>query len=104
MNLFKFSSLQSDYSIQFLSNFNSEFIKVDSVILVSKNKIYTKSSAVLNILKLLKGGYQILYILILIPQPIRDWVYDYIATHRYQWFGKQKKCLLPNNDIKHKFL
>lgn len=29
-----------------------------------------------------------------IPTPLRDAVYDYIAKRRYDWFGQAKDCLV----------
>lgn len=30
----------------------------------------------------------------IIPAPLRDAVYDYVAKHRYEWFGKEDKCIV----------
>lgn len=30
----------------------------------------------------------------IIPTPLRDAVYDYIAKRRYDWFGKDDDCLV----------
>jgi predicted DCC family thiol-disulfide oxidoreductase YuxK len=32
----------------------------------------------------------------IVPEPVRDWVYDRVAANRYNWFGKTEMCaLLP---------
>lgn len=29
-----------------------------------------------------------------VPTPLRDAVYDYVAKRRYDWFGKEDDCLV----------
>ncbi|MGX1983180.1 DCC1-like thiol-disulfide oxidoreductase family protein [Thermolongibacillus altinsuensis] len=41
---------------------------------------------------------------ILIPKPLRDRLYDWIAKHRYEWFGKRDSCLMPTPDVRMRFL
>jgi predicted DCC family thiol-disulfide oxidoreductase YuxK len=38
--------------------------------------------------------YSALSSLLIIPAPIRDAVYNYIAKNRYNWFGKEDKCIV----------
>jgi len=40
----------------------------------------------------------------IIPAPIRDAVYDYVATRRYHWFGKSTECILPTEDVLDRFV
>lgn len=100
---FKFVSRQSSIGIQLLNQYNiSETI--DSVILIDNNRAYTESDAILNICKYLKGSCKLLFILLIIPKPIRNFYYKKIAENRYKWFGKQNQCLIPTPDIKKRFL
>jgi len=55
-----------------------------SVVLIENNKVYLKSSAILRIFRKLGALWPLLYILIIIPSFIRDWLYDYIARKRYR--------------------
>ena len=40
----------------------------------------------------------------IVPQFIRDWVYDIISKNRYVWFGKKDSCIIPTVALKSKFL
>ncbi|WHY31631.1 thiol-disulfide oxidoreductase DCC family protein [Bacillus wiedmannii] len=100
---FKFASRQSSIGIQLLNQYNvSETI--DSVILIDNTRAYTGSDAILNICKYLKGSCKLLFILLIIPKPIRNFYYKKVAENRYKWFGKQNQCLIPTPDIKKRFL
>ncbi len=101
---FKFASIQSDAAKEILLQFDDYNSDIDSIILINKNHIYYKSSAVLRVCKILGGLYSFLIIFWLIPKPIRDWMYDFIAKNRYRWFGKRESCMMPSADLKERFL
>ncbi|MEX1383530.1 thiol-disulfide oxidoreductase DCC family protein [Lutibacter sp.] len=101
---FKFASLQSDAAKELLLQYNVKKIKIDSIILIENGTFYEKSTAALRISKKLNGGFKLLYIFILIPTFIRDWVYNYIAKNRYKWFGKKDNCMIPSEKLKSRFL
>jgi predicted DCC family thiol-disulfide oxidoreductase YuxK len=57
-------------------------LTVQSVILIDRNKVYTKSTAVIKALQK-KGGFWIAaWIFRLVPVCIRDAVYDWVAENR----------------------
>ena len=83
--------------------FSKELKGIDSVIFYNK-KVFTKSSAVINILSELGGIYKLAYIFNIIPAFISDSMYDYIARNRFQWFGKLNKCPMPEKKNISRFL
>ena len=101
---FIFTSLQSDAAKEILLQFQIKKLKLDSILLVENGTMYEKSTAVLKISKHLNSGYKLLYLLIIIPVFIRDFVYNKIATNRYKWFGKSENCKIQNFEIKNRFL
>lgn len=103
-NQFLFAPLQAEKIVTYLQKFPENFDNIDSILLVTEKKIYTKSSAALKIAKELKGIYPLLYVFYIIPKPVRDIVYDFIAKNRYKWFGKQESCMMPTPGVKEKFL
>lgn len=80
----------------------------DSIILVEggpdSRRITTQSTAVLRIAKRLRGPWPLAYALIVIPKPLRDWAYRFIARNRYRWFGKRESCMLPTPELRDRFL
>ncbi len=101
---FNFASLQSDIGGELLKQFNLSNEQLDSVVLIKNDKAYTRSSAALQVLRTLGGAWSLLYGLIIIPKPIRDIIYDWVAKNRYKWFGKQESCWLPTPDLRARFL
>lgn len=101
--LFKFGSLQSANSKSILLNLGVEQ-NLKTVILIADGVAYFKSDAALQILKQLKFPFKILYIFIIVPRFIRNWVYDFIAKNRYKFFGKKDTCMVPSQELKERFI
>lgn len=102
---FSFASLQSDVAKELLIKHNKVSKEVDSVVLITEEgRVFDKSSAALRIASKLKGGWKLFAILLVVPPFIRDVVYQFIAKHRYNWFGKKEKCMLPTPQQKERFL
>ena len=102
---FRYTSLQGDLGKRLLAERNIDPNKIDSIILIEPNvAYYYKSSAALEISKGLKGAYPFMSIFLIIPSSIRDWVYDFIAKNRYQWFGKKESCMIPTKEQQELFL
>lgn len=41
----------------------------------------------------------------IVPAPLRDAVYDYVANRRYDWFGKGDDCLvLKETELLERFI
>ena len=95
---FKFSFLNSNRSKKLLQEFGESYKKVNSIILIENQKAYSKSAAVLRIAKHLGGLYPLLYMFVIIPPVIRNFVYDVIARNRYKWFGKNDTCGINTPD------
>lgn len=41
------------------------------------------------------GPWRLLRVLWIVPRPLRDALYSFIARNRYRFFGKRQACLVP---------
>jgi predicted DCC family thiol-disulfide oxidoreductase YuxK len=103
---FLFAPLQSEIGKEIISDFNIDTQKTDSILLYNpENKTITyKSSAALRIAKQLGFPLNLMILFIIVPPFIRNWVYDYIAKHRYRWFGEKESCMIPTPELQSKFI
>ncbi len=101
---FAFASLQSDYGQQLLAKHNFPQETFDTFILQEGDQLYLRSTGALRVARELRGAWSLLYIFIVVPRPIRDVVYRFIAKHRYRWFGKKDQCMIPSPEIRARFL
>jgi predicted DCC family thiol-disulfide oxidoreductase YuxK len=102
--IFRFASLQSDFGQSVLAQNVVDTEGGDTIILLEDGKVYDRSTAALRIARRLSGGIQFLYVFIIVPKFIRDFVYKIIARNRYRWFGKQESCWMPTKELKARFL
>ena len=101
---FRFAALQSETGRMLLARFGLATEKFDTVVLVAGDRIFTRSDAALELLRRLGRPWAWAYILRVIPRAWRNWAYDWVARHRYQWFGREESCWLPRPEWKGRFL
>ena len=102
---FRFVALQSELGQKIIKHIGIANSNIDSIILYLPGiAYYYKSSAVIEIAKSLQGFFNYGMLFRLLPNALRDVVYDYIARNRYKWYGKKESCMLPTPELKAKFL
>jgi predicted DCC family thiol-disulfide oxidoreductase YuxK len=101
---FKFASLQSEIGQQWLQRFGIAKNEFESFVLIQGDKYYLKSGAALKMLRELGGIWKAFYVFIVVPRPVRDFMYDLIAKSRYKIFGKRDVCMVPTPELKERFL
>lgn len=102
---FKFASIQSQTGQKLLSECGLPADYAEAVLLIQDGKISCGSTAALNIGRMLKFPWSFLAALgYIFPKVLRDWVYQQIAKHRYQWFGKRDVCIVPTEGLKARFI
>lgn len=75
-----------------------------SVVFYKNEKLYYRSTAILNIIQELPFPWNLLSIFWVVPTFIRDYCYRIIGKNRYRWFGKSTSCFLYEPKYKERFL
>lgn len=101
---FKFVSAQSERGKVLQRLYGVDTLQDGTVILLKNGQVYVKSDAAVEIAKDLDGLWRFLHVFKFIPKPVRDFIYSIISKNRYRWFGNKNECLLPDNNIKERFL
>lgn len=85
-------------------NINGSADGESSVVFYKKEKLYYRSTAILNIIQELPFPWNLLTIFWIVPTFIRDYCYRIIGKNRYRWFGKTTSCILYEPKYKERFL
>lgn len=101
---FRFASLQSEIGQGFLRRFGIPPDELETMVLIAKDRAYSRSTAALKIVKGLRWPWPLLCILMIIPRPFLNLLYRFIARRRYRWFGKKETCWVPSPEWKSRFL
>jgi predicted DCC family thiol-disulfide oxidoreductase YuxK len=99
-----FASLQSDAGQALLVEHGLPTAELDSIVLVDGDRVYTKSAAVIRIAELLGWPYRFARLGRLLPSRLRDRLYDVVAANRYDWFGRRDRCMVPEENVRDRFL
>lgn len=103
-NRFQFGSLQSDKVKELLKQYHYSSDNISTVLLIENRQLYSQSTAVLRIARKMNGAWPLLYGFMIIPRPIRDFLYNLIARNRYSLFGKKDSCMMPTPEWRAKFI
>jgi predicted DCC family thiol-disulfide oxidoreductase YuxK len=77
----------------------------DSMLVRTAAGVLSRSAGVLAILDSLGGPWKALGVLArVVPRPLRDAAYDFIARHRYGWWGKADACAIPSEALSRRLL
>lgn len=100
----KFAALQSPLGQRLLAVHGLSTTDINTMVLITGGRAYTRSSAGLRMLSMLRMPWPLLYPLLIIPAPLRNLVYRLIARNRYRWFGHQEQCRVPTPELRERFL
>jgi predicted DCC family thiol-disulfide oxidoreductase YuxK len=77
---------------------------LDTIVVEDGARRLVRSDAALRLATALGGAWRLLAVLRLVPRPLRDAVYRFIARNRYRWFGTRSTCRLPTASERERFL
>lgn len=100
----RFAPLQSEAGQKLLQQYNLPVTDMQSFVFIEKGKAYQRSAAGLSVCRHLRGLWPWCYGLIIVPEFIRDGIYNWIAKNRYKWFGVQQSCMIPTPEVRTRFL
>lgn len=106
----RFASLQSDIAAKVLNRHGIDPKDLDTLHVVidygrPEERVLNRSDAVLRAGRELGGGWRLLATIArVVPRPLRDLVYRFVARNRYRVFGKYESCMLPDPSQQHRFL
>ena len=101
---FKFGTLQSEPAQEILNRLQLRRDDFETFLLLEQGKPFTKSTAALKIVKHLTGLWPLLGMFLIVPRPIRDGIYDFIARRRNRWMGKRDTCRIPTPAEQERFV
>jgi predicted DCC family thiol-disulfide oxidoreductase YuxK len=77
---------------------------IETMILIKNYQVHIKSCAALRLTLYMKGLWPILVAFVVIPPPLRNLVYDFIAKRRYKKYGKTDMCAMIEPKFRERFL
>ena len=88
--LFKKHGLRTD-------SYETNLVLIDGV-------AFTRLDSFVAVMSELGWPWRAIKALLLLPRPLRDWLYDRIAKNRYALFGRKDSCEVPSAAMRERFL
>ena len=73
-------------------------------LVIENGRPLTHSAAALALLRRLKAPWRWLGTLAVVPKPLRDRLYSWVARNRYTWFGHKDRCFVPPAGVQQRFV
>jgi predicted DCC family thiol-disulfide oxidoreductase YuxK len=100
---FRFTAIQSPYGARLARAFGIDPNDPDTNAVIHGGVAYFKSDAALTVLSNLPG-WQWVRVLLALPKPLRNAVYNLVAQNRYRIFGKYEVCFLGDAAFRNRVL
>lgn len=102
---FRFASLQGEIGQELLKLNNMDTKNFNTIVLVDKGQIFTKSDAVLEIADRLKDPFPALaQVAKVFPVGLRDMLYHFVSSNRHLLAGEKDQCRIPSESEMDRFL
>ncbi|MDO9437875.1 thiol-disulfide oxidoreductase DCC family protein [Hydrogenophaga sp.] len=102
--IFRFASMQGEHGRTLLREAGLPTEGLQTLLLVDGDRSWKHTAAILRVLHALGWPWRLAWAAWLVPAPLRDALYRWVARHRYDLFGRSDVCLMPASNQAHRFL
>lgn len=100
----RYASLQSGLARDRLAPLGIHAAGLDTLVLLEGARVSLGSTAALRLCGHLARPWPAMTALLVVPRPLRDAVYAWVARRRYRWFGRHDACWIPTPELRSRFL
>ena len=95
---FRFTQIQGAYGRWLATRLGIDPDNPQTNAVVLDGRAYVRSDSALQVLRRLPG-WSWIGLALAVPRPLRDWLYDRIASNRYRLFGRTETCMVPDREM-----
>lgn len=106
----RFASMQGAVGQRLLAQAGLRVDGLQTLLLVDDStsaasvRSWQHTAAILRVLHALGWPWRLAWVGWLVPAPLRDSLYRWLARNRYRWFGRSEACLMPPVNYSARFL
>ena len=102
--VFRFASIQGATGGAILTKAGLSVDGLQTMLLNDEERVWAQSAALLRVAHGLGWPWRIAWLIWVIPAPLRDALYRWVARNRYRLFGRTDSCLVPPKNYAARFL
>ena len=100
----RFASLQGATGRQLLVDNGLQPDALQTLLVIDRGRSWQNTAAILRVLDALGWPWKLAWAGWLVPSPLRDAAYRWVARRRYRIFGRSESCMLAPPGTAHRFL
>lgn len=100
----RFASIQSAVGRQLLERAGLQVARLQTLLVIDGERSWQHTAAILRVLHALGWPWRLAWVGWLVPAPLRDSLYRWVARNRYRIWGRSATCMLPAPEHRARFL
>lgn len=101
---FRFAVAQSELGRALFRHYGLNETEYETVLLIESGRLYERSDVAIRVGERLGGFWRAAGLLRLLPRPVRDAAYGWVARRRFRLFGRRDVCFRPDLAWRERFV
>ncbi|MGX5800932.1 thiol-disulfide oxidoreductase DCC family protein [Bradyrhizobium sp. Arg314] len=101
---FRFATAQSPLGEALFHQHGLATDNYDTNLAIIDGAAFTRLDSFIAVMAALGWPWRAAKALLILPRPLRDWVYDRVAKNRYALFGRKDSCDIPSADLRQRLV
>lgn len=101
---FRFATAQSPLGEALFRQHGLPIDDYDSNLAIIDGAAFTKLDSFVAVMSALGWPWRAAKGLLILPRPLRDWLYDRVARNRYALFGRKDSCDIPSAELRERLI
>jgi len=101
---FRFATAQSPLGEALFRKHGLRTDSYDTSLTLVDNEAFTQLDGFIAVMAELGWPWRAAKALLVLPRPLRDWIYDRVAKSRYAVFGRKDSCEVPSADLRERLI
>jgi predicted DCC family thiol-disulfide oxidoreductase YuxK len=102
--VFRLTHAQSALGLALYRHFGLHSDEHGTMLVIRDGRLLTHSDAAIAIGEGLGWPWRAAQVATLVPRPLRNLLYRWIARNRFRWFGRRETCWLPAPELRDRIL
>lgn len=99
-NRFRFATAQSPLGEALFKKYGLRTDSYETNLVLIDSAAFMRLESLVAVMAELGWPWRAAKVLLLLPRPLRDWLYNRIAKNRYALFGKKDSCDIPSAELR----
>ncbi|TGQ51450.1 DUF393 domain-containing protein [Mesorhizobium sp. M1C.F.Ca.ET.193.01.1.1] len=101
---FRFATAQSPFGEALFRKYGLPTDNYETNLAVIDGDAFTKLDSFVAVMAALGWPWRAARLLLVLPRPLRDWLYDRVARNRYALFGRKDSCEIPSAELRQRLI